>query len=43
VQITANTVASANTLIPDMALAFFLGGVMVIVALICYEIYLRKK
>jgi len=30
-------------LIPDMALAFFLGGVMVIVVLICYEIYLRKK
>ena len=43
VQITANTVASANALIPDMALAFFLGGVMVIVVLICYEIYLRKK
>jgi hypothetical protein len=42
-QITANTVASANALIPDMALAFFLGGVMVIVILICYEIYLRKK
>ncbi len=42
-QITANTVASANALIPDMALAFFLGGVMVIVVLICYEIYLRKK
>jgi DNA-binding transcriptional ArsR family regulator len=43
VQITANTVTSANALIPDMALAFFLGGVMVIVVLICYEIYIRKK
>jgi len=43
VQITTNTVASANALIPDMALAFFLGGVMVIVVLICYEIYFRKK
>jgi hypothetical protein len=42
-QVTANTIASANALIPDMALAFFLGGVMVIVVLICYEIYLRKK
>ena len=43
VQITADTVASANTLIPDMALAFFLGGVFVILVLLCYEIYLRKK
>jgi DNA-binding transcriptional ArsR family regulator len=43
VQITTDSVASANTLIPDMALAFFLGGVMVILVLVCYEIYLRKK
>jgi len=43
VQITADTVASANTLIPYMALAFFLGGVFVILVLVCYEIYLRKK
>jgi DNA-binding transcriptional ArsR family regulator len=42
-QTPAHTVASANVLIPDMALAFFLGGIMVIVILICYEIYLRKK
>ena len=43
VQVTVDTLASANTLIPDMALAFFLGGVMVIFVLVCYEIYLRKK
>jgi DNA-binding transcriptional ArsR family regulator len=42
-QISANTVASSNTLIPDMALAFFLGGVVVILVLVFYEIYLRKK
>jgi DNA-binding transcriptional ArsR family regulator len=45
-QITAETVTSANSayaLIPDMALAFFLGGVFVILVLVCYEIYLRKK
>jgi DNA-binding transcriptional ArsR family regulator len=46
VQITADSVASANyanALMPDMALAFFLGGVLVIFILVCYEIYLRKK
>jgi hypothetical protein len=46
VQITADTAASANSanaLIPEIALAFFLGGVMVILVLMCYEIYLRKK
>ena len=43
VQTAADTVASANTLIPDMTLAFFLGGVFVILVLVCYEIYLRKK
>jgi hypothetical protein len=42
-QISVNTVASANSLIPDMALAFFLGGVCVILVLVFYEIYLRKK
>ena len=43
VPILADTVASATALIPDMALAFFLGGLMVILVLVCYEIYLRKK
>jgi hypothetical protein len=29
--------------IPDLALAFFLGGAMVILVLAVYEIYLWKK
>jgi DNA-binding transcriptional ArsR family regulator len=43
VQITADTGASATALNPDLALAFFFGGLMVIFVLACYEIYLRKK
>ena len=43
VPILADTVTSASALIPDLALAFFLGGVLVIFVLVCYEIYLRKK
>ena len=43
VPILADTGTSATAAIPDMALAFFLGGVMVIFVLVCYEIYLRKK
>jgi len=43
VPILADTVTSANALFPDMALAFFLGGVLVIFVLVCYEIYLRRK
>jgi DNA-binding transcriptional ArsR family regulator len=43
VPILTDTGASVTTVIPDMALAFFLGGVMVIFVLVCYEIYTRKK
>ena len=43
VPILADAGASATALFPDMALAFFLGGVLVIFVLVCYEIYLRKK
>jgi hypothetical protein len=43
VPIIAESGASATAAIPDMALAFFLGGVMVIFVLVCYEIYLWKK
>jgi len=35
--------ASAAALIPDIALAFFLGGALVILVLAVYEIYLWKK
>jgi hypothetical protein len=41
--ILTDTGASATAVMPDMALAFFLGGVMVIFVLVCYEIYVRKK
>ena len=43
VPIIADAGASATALFPDMALAFFLGGVLVIFVLVCYEIYLRRK
>ena len=43
VQIPAGTMATSPAVIPDIVLAFFLGGVMVIFVLMCYEIYLRKK
>ncbi|MDD1699731.1 MAG: helix-turn-helix domain-containing protein [Methanoregula sp.] len=35
--------ASAPAFTPDLALAFFLGGMMVILVLVIYEIYLWKK
>jgi hypothetical protein len=35
--------APAAGLIPDIALAYFLGGAMVILVLAVYEIYLWKK
>ena len=43
VPILTDTGASATAAMPDMALAFFFGGVMVILVLVCYEIYVRKK
>jgi DNA-binding transcriptional ArsR family regulator len=43
VQITTDTITSANGLVPDLAFAFFLGGVIVILVLVCYEIYLWKR
>jgi DNA-binding transcriptional ArsR family regulator len=43
VPILADTGASATSAIPEIALAFFLGGVMVIFVLVCYELYTRKK
>jgi DNA-binding transcriptional ArsR family regulator len=42
-QIPSDTAASAFPLLPDTALAFFLGGVMVIFVLLCYEAYLWKR
>lgn len=42
-QISQDTVTSANAFLPDTALAFFLGGVMVIFVLLCYEAYLWKR
>jgi len=42
-QIPPGTATSAFPLIPDTALAFFLGGVMVIFVLLCYEAYLWKR
>jgi len=43
VQITTDTITSANGLVPDLAFAFFLGGAIVILVLVCYEIYLWKR
>jgi len=43
VPILTDTGASATAVIPEIALAFFLGGIMVIFILVCYEIYARKK
>ena len=42
-QIPPDITASAFPLMPDAALAFFLGGAMVIFVLICYEAYLWKQ
>jgi hypothetical protein len=35
--------ASASAMMPDPALAFFLGGALVILVLVAYEVYLWKK
>jgi hypothetical protein len=35
--------ASVSAAMPDLALAFFLGGALVILVLFIYEIYLWKK
>jgi hypothetical protein len=35
--------ASASATMPDLAFAFFLGGVLVILVLIIYEIHIWKK
>jgi DNA-binding transcriptional ArsR family regulator len=35
--------ASASATMPDLAFAFFLGGVLVILVLVAYEVYLWKK
>jgi DNA-binding transcriptional ArsR family regulator len=43
VPIPPGTGASATATMPDIALAFFLGGMIVIFVLIVYEIYLWKK
>lgn len=42
-QIPPDTATSMFTPNPDMALAFFLGGTLVIFALLCYEAYLWKR
>ena len=42
-QISPDTVTSALPFMPDTALAFLLGGVMVIFVLLCYEAYLWKR
>jgi DNA-binding transcriptional ArsR family regulator len=43
VPILADTSVSSTAAIPEIALAFFLGGGMVILVLVCYEVYTRKK
>ena len=40
---TQDVVSSSSFLVPDTALAFFLGGVLVIFVLLCYEAYLWKR
>ena len=42
-RITPDTGSSSSFLVPDTALAFFLGGVLVIFVLLCYEAYLWKR
>jgi hypothetical protein len=41
--VSNNAIAATNAGQLDPALAFFLGGAMVIGVLLCYEIYLWKK
>jgi DNA-binding transcriptional ArsR family regulator len=38
-----NTLATSSAVGPDPAIAFFLGGVLVIVILLCYEAWLWKR
>ncbi|MFA4849447.1 MAG: helix-turn-helix domain-containing protein [Methanoregula sp.] len=40
---TQDVVSSSSFLVMDTALAFFLGGVLVIFVLLCYEAYLWKR
>jgi DNA-binding transcriptional ArsR family regulator len=42
-QIPPDAPVSIFSVMPDTALAFFLGGVMVIFVLLCYEAYLGKR
>lgn len=42
-QLPGDTASSLISVYPDTALAFFLGGVMVIFVLLCYEAYLWKR
>ena len=42
-QVAPEPATSGLLLMPDTALAFFLGGVMVIFVLLCYEAYLWKR
>jgi DNA-binding transcriptional ArsR family regulator len=42
-QVPPETATSVFTLNTDMALAFFLGGIMIIFVLLCYEAYLWKR
>ncbi|MDO8872550.1 MAG: helix-turn-helix domain-containing protein [Methanoregula sp.] len=43
VQIPPDSGSSSFLLIPDAAMAFFLGGAMVIFVMLCYEAYLWKR
>ena len=43
VQIPVDAGVSTTAVIPELVLAFFLGGIMVIFVLACYEFYFRKK
>ena len=42
-QVAPEPATSGLLLMPDTALAFFLGGVMIIFVLLCYEAYLWKR
>jgi len=37
------TAAPSSPVLPDMAIAFFFGGLVVICVLLCYEVYVWKK
>jgi L-asparagine transporter-like permease len=38
-----DSLALSSSAGPDVVLAFFLGGVLVILVLLCYEAWLRKR